>query len=293
MHQNARDLCYDIGLLRPRNNESMFLSCLNSKSIVTLRTSDFERVHSFDMDIFVYCFCELEDGSILGGGSELEIWYQGMRRRRLTGHRAPINHVVELMNKTIASVSRDHTVKIWNAQTGECIRTLEGHTHWVSAILELSDGTLVSASNDYFLLVWNQNGECVSKQRMKYGVCSLAELDDGSVVTGGYEGEIEIWKTHNKLSDNHPEGLYPLRADLTIVIPSGLERRSFSTLCQQEVWSTCVVAPSRGKPKSRRHQNDAVAKRAHRLVRDTLWFPENEHGDKEIDALNHQLQSQG
>lgn len=187
------------GLLRPRNNDSVILSCLKYRSIVTLRISDFEQVHSFDTNIFVYCFCELEDDGILVGGSELEIWYQGMRRRRLTGHRATISLVVELMNKTIASASRDQTIKIWNVQTGQCIHTLEGHTHWLTAILELSDGTLVSSSYDHLVLVWNKDGVCVSKQRLKYGICSLAELDDGSIVTGGYEGEVEIWKTHNKI----------------------------------------------------------------------------------------------
>jgi WD40 repeat protein len=32
--------------------------------------------------------------------------------------------------KNIASGSRDKTIKLWNAQTGQCVSTLTGHSDW-------------------------------------------------------------------------------------------------------------------------------------------------------------------
>ena len=32
--------------------------------------------------------------------------------------------------KNIASGSWDKTIKIWNAQTGQCVSTLTGHSDW-------------------------------------------------------------------------------------------------------------------------------------------------------------------
>ena len=34
----------------------------------------------------------------------------------------------------IASASMDETVKIWNAQTGQCVSTLSGHSGYVTAV---------------------------------------------------------------------------------------------------------------------------------------------------------------
>jgi WD40 repeat protein len=32
--------------------------------------------------------------------------------------------------KNIASGSDDKTIKVWNAQTGQCVSTLSGHSRW-------------------------------------------------------------------------------------------------------------------------------------------------------------------
>lgn len=48
----------------------------------------------------------------------------------------------------IASASFDHTIKLWNLYTGECVGTLEGHTDFVTCVRAVGDRTLVSSSND-------------------------------------------------------------------------------------------------------------------------------------------------
>jgi WD40 repeat protein len=48
---------------------------------------------------------------------------------------------------TLASGSRDNTVKLWDAATGACLLTLEGHASWVSSVaFDPSGGTLASGS---------------------------------------------------------------------------------------------------------------------------------------------------
>ncbi|MFB2917921.1 WD40 repeat domain-containing protein [Aerosakkonema funiforme] len=57
--------------------------------------------------------------------------------------------------QTIASGSRDNTIKIWNLRTSKVIRTLEGHSEDVNALAFSSDGlTLVSSSDDGTIKVW-------------------------------------------------------------------------------------------------------------------------------------------
>ena len=53
------------------------------------------------------------------------------------------------MMNTIVSSSGDHTVRLWNAETGECIRTMSGHSDSVlSASFSPEGKTIVSSSCD-------------------------------------------------------------------------------------------------------------------------------------------------
>jgi len=54
------------------------------------------------------------------------------------------------------SGSSDCTIKVWNASTGECLRTLVGHDSLVRALaLDPASGRLVSASYDKVVKVWD------------------------------------------------------------------------------------------------------------------------------------------
>ena len=56
----------------------------------------------------------------------------------------------------IVSGSSDCQIKVWNATTGECIRTLVGHDALVRALaLDPATGRLVSASYDKVVKVWD------------------------------------------------------------------------------------------------------------------------------------------
>ena len=63
----------------------------------------------------------------------------------------------------LASGSDDCFIKLWNANTGECLRTLKGHMDHVRSVAFSPDGTLLaSGSGDNKIRVWNVNtGECL------------------------------------------------------------------------------------------------------------------------------------
>ncbi|MFK0735411.1 MAG: WD40 repeat domain-containing protein, partial [Gloeotrichia echinulata HAB0833] len=57
--------------------------------------------------------------------------------------------------KTLASGSRDNTIKIWNIATGKEIRTLNGHSSFVNSVAFSPDGkTLASGSLDKTIKIW-------------------------------------------------------------------------------------------------------------------------------------------
>jgi WD40 repeat protein len=61
--------------------------------------------------------------------------------------------------KYIISGSYDGTIKIWNKETGECIRTLD-HGGWVNSVIESHDGKyIISCSADGTIKIWGAKEE--------------------------------------------------------------------------------------------------------------------------------------
>ena len=95
------------------------------------------------------------------------------------------------------SASRDKTLKVWNWQTGEELRTLTGHSSWVNKLTLIPDGQyVISGSLDTTLKVWNwQTGE---ELRTLTGhsdwVHALALTpDDKYVISGSRDNTLKVW----------------------------------------------------------------------------------------------------
>lgn len=68
------------------------------------------------------------------------------------------------------SGSNDQKIKVWDASTGECIRTLTGHEDLVRALaFDPSRGRLVSGSYDRTVKVWDlRTGKMVREFKGQY-----------------------------------------------------------------------------------------------------------------------------
>ena len=75
----------------------------------------------------------------------------------MKGHTDEIHAICFSPNgQLIASGSLDHTIKLWNTQTGKLLHTLQGHTHRIKSISFSPDGKLiVSVSADHTIRLWD------------------------------------------------------------------------------------------------------------------------------------------
>ena len=71
----------------------------------------------------------------------------------LVGHTNKV-YAVECDGKRIVSGSMDHTIRVWDMQTGRCLRVLEGHRALVG-LMQLRGDILVSGAADHTLRAWN------------------------------------------------------------------------------------------------------------------------------------------
>jgi WD40 repeat protein len=57
----------------------------------------------------------------------------------------------------LATGSQDHTLRIWDVDTGECMKLLHGHTDTIRSLQVLRDGFLASGSKDKSIRLWHVN----------------------------------------------------------------------------------------------------------------------------------------
>ena len=76
---------------------------------------------------------------------------------RENGHSISVESVaISPDGKTIVSGSSDETIKIWDIQSGECLKTLKGHSEWADSVAISTDGnTIASGSRDKSIKIWD------------------------------------------------------------------------------------------------------------------------------------------
>lgn len=117
---------------------------------------------------------------------------------QLLGHQARVWSVAFSPDgQTLASCSEDQTIKLWDWQTGECLKTFTGHQGWVKAIAFSTNGQyLASGSFDYTVKVWEvATGTCL---RTLYGhtntVTTVAFQPDAPILaSSSYDQTLKLW----------------------------------------------------------------------------------------------------
>jgi len=62
----------------------------------------------------------------------------------------------------VATGSRDKSIRLWDSQTGQCLRIFIGHDNWIRALVFHPSGKyLLSASDDKTIRIWDlATGRC-------------------------------------------------------------------------------------------------------------------------------------
>ncbi len=102
---------------------------------------------------------------VLSAYGGVEIWDAHKQRRRfyLKGHNTDITDIaINEEGDLVASSSKDHTVRLWSTETGECIKVLE-HGVAVNSVSFSHNGKwLVTTSRDNTVRIWDLNsGRCL------------------------------------------------------------------------------------------------------------------------------------
>jgi hypothetical protein len=116
----------------------------------------------------------------------------------LKGHGSEVMSVAFSPDSSrLASASGDHTVKVWDAATGQQTLTFKGHTDGVNSVAFSPDGSrLASASRDRTVKVWDAATGQVTLTLKGHTreVTNVAFSPDGSrIASASYDGTVKVW----------------------------------------------------------------------------------------------------
>jgi WD40 repeat protein len=149
----------------------------------------------------------LGNARVIGGGDsgELSVWdIAGEHRATLPSHHGRIWSIgVDLQNARIASASDDHTIRLWNAETGQCLTALSGHNNWVRAVAFGRQGRfLVSGGDDCTIRIWNTaSGFCRKTLEHPNAWVRTVQFDPTNsryIISGGDDQVVRHWDIKEK-----------------------------------------------------------------------------------------------
>lgn len=141
------------------------------------------------------------DGVLLATGDRaggLYVWEAFTAREYFTlrGHTAAITDVSwRLDSNVVASVSEDTTIRLFEMENGNQVRTWGAHGGGGQAVCYGKDGKIVSAGRDRLARLWDGNGANVRNFEALPDVALKAVFshDGGRVIAGDWTGQVVAW----------------------------------------------------------------------------------------------------
>ncbi|KAL1921027.1 uncharacterized protein VTP21DRAFT_11662 [Calcarisporiella thermophila] len=122
----------------------------------------------------------------------------GKTQKIYKGHNGPVTSVALFTSGNITYLftgSWDKTIRVWNAETQECISILQGHADFVKSLLVIPTLGLFSGSSDATIRCWNLSTyrcERVLKGHTR-SIESMAVDPDGQLFSASSDRHIRRW----------------------------------------------------------------------------------------------------
>ncbi|KAJ9314026.1 hypothetical protein DTO271D3_5714 [Paecilomyces variotii] len=123
---------------------------------------------------------------------------------------------LQFEDNILATGSYDATIKIWDTDTGEELRTLRGHASGIRC-LQFDDTKLISGSIDRTIKVWNwRTGDCISTYTGHRGGVIGLHFDATILASASMDKTVKIWNFEDKstcLLRGHTDWVNAVRVD--------------------------------------------------------------------------------
>ena len=119
--------------------------------------------------------------------------------RSLTGHRGPVN-AVQLRGNLVVSASGDGIAKLWNLNSGLCIKEFPSKDRGMACVeFSLDSRTILAGGNDQVVYQFDTNtGELVRELKGHKSLVRSLHLDsaNGRIISGSYDTSVRAYDLH-------------------------------------------------------------------------------------------------
>jgi WD40 repeat protein len=100
-------------------------------------------------------------------------------------------------DRTLATVSKDQSIRLWDIETGECLNILTGHSNIIWCVAYSPSGNLLaSGSRDSTVKLWDvATGECLKtlEGHRSWVWCIAFSPDGTTLASGGNDQVVRLW----------------------------------------------------------------------------------------------------
>jgi WD40 repeat protein len=131
----------------------------------------------------------------------------------LNGHKKKVV-TLQWDEEKIISGSYDKSIKIWDTQTGQCLRTITGHRGTVLS-LEYQQDRLITGSADYTAKMWSISaGTCIRTYSGHEGLVYCVRAQDNHLITASNDHTIRVFDIDSgntlQILSEHKDGVMSL-----------------------------------------------------------------------------------
>ena len=149
----------------------------------------------------------LDDDRLVSGNGTwtVTIWdIKAHRKVHEMKHPTYVYTVNVLSNGLVASGDEEGLIKLWDPDTGACLRDVKGHIDIINSIVDTGDGTMTSASTDGTICTWDiATGDLLSTMDTSDGIKTWCVAIDSSLTRSVQQSAAirVVYDTHPALRD--------------------------------------------------------------------------------------------
>jgi len=123
--------------------------------------------------------------------------YRLTNERTLNEHTSTITCLVKISNTQFASASDDHSIKIWDSETGFCLKNLKEHFLTVNCLIKVNEFELVSGSEDSLIKIWNLKSTEGTSTKTIYEhtgpILCLLKVNNSQLISESMDKTFKMW----------------------------------------------------------------------------------------------------
>ncbi len=112
----------------------------------------------------------------------------------MSGHTDAVD-CAKLLNNKIISASHDGTIKIWDMETSQCLKSIPAHEEYIRCIHLINNNQVVTGSDDDSIKLWDLNTGKNLKTFKGHSaeINCIASISDSQILSGSTDNTMRIW----------------------------------------------------------------------------------------------------